>query len=148
MDYFNLEYVYPTTMSLVEIHANVWYDPNEESLNIYVHSLRTAGILHQVYHVYVHASMIMNTQIPSSQTYKHPSQMSGPVVPLEQSPSTIYHHLFRFLVRPDELHTITLVLDVYHHSLKTTYLDDILLGRTIIISPDMSFSTMGKVNDR
>ena len=127
-------------MSLVEIHANVWYDPNDESLNIYVHSLHTAGIMHQVYHVYVHASMIMNTQFPS--------QMSGPIVPLEQNTRTIYHQLFRFLVRPDKLHTITLVLDIYHHSLKTTFLDDILLGRTLIISPEMSFSTIGKVNDR
>lgn len=148
VDYLDLECVNSTAMSLVDIQADVWYDPTDGYLNIRLHSLHPVEMLHQVYHVYVHASMIKNTPIFPSETHKCSPQMTGPIVPLEGNTSTIYPQLFRFLVHHDELHTITLVLDIYHHSLNSTFLDDILLGRTIIISPDMSFSAMGQVNDR
>ncbi|CAF4722195.1 unnamed protein product [Rotaria sp. Silwood1] len=140
------DYGDPSAIGLIQIRATVFYDINDECLNIYVHSLRATGIVKQVYHVYVHASVaihdfpvIPEEHIESSQIIKNPftHDKCGPIVSLEQYNDTIYDQLFRFNIYKHEFNDMTVVLDVYRRSLGDEFFDDILLGRTILVSPDM-----------
>jgi hypothetical protein len=143
---FCIEYGDPAAIGLIQIRATVWYDATDECLNIYVHSLRATGIVKQVYHVYVHASVgihdfpvIPEEHLESSQNHKTPftHDKCGPVVSLEQYNETVYDQLFRFMIHKDEFNDMTVVLDVYRRSLGDEFYDDVLLGRTILVSPQM-----------
>ncbi|CAF0900128.1 unnamed protein product [Rotaria sordida] len=140
------DYGDPSAIGLIQIRATVCYDVNDECLNIYVHSLRATGIVKQVYQVYVHASVaihdfpvIPEEHIESSQIIKKPftHDKCGPIVSLEQYNDTIYDQLFRFNIYKHEFNDMTVVLDVYRRSLGDEFFDDILLGRTILVSPEM-----------
>ena len=124
-----------TTMGLIEIRAKIWYDTNEECLNIDVHSLHALKMIDQAYHVYVHVQSIAAKESLIT------DGKCGPIVPFEQSDSVVYNQAFRFVIRHDELHTTTVVLDVYHRPLENVFFDDILLGRTVISPSDMLLST-------
>ncbi|CAF3482812.1 unnamed protein product [Rotaria socialis] len=140
------DYGDPSAIGLIQIRATVYYNATDECLNIYVHSLRATGIVKQVYHVYVHAAVaihdfpvIPEEHIESSQIKKNAftHDKYGPVVSLEQCNDTIYDQLFRFNIYKHEFNDMTVVLDVYRRSLGDQFFDDILLGRTILVAPEM-----------
>ena len=96
--------------------------------------------------IYVHASVairdfpvIPEEHIESSQVIETPLThvKYGPVVSLEQHNDTVYDQLFRFHIYKHEFNDMTVVLDVYRRSLGNEFFDDILLGRTILVSPEM-----------
>ncbi len=136
----NLDYGNPSAIGLIQIRATVWYDTKDEYLNIYVHSLRAMGIVKQVYHVYVHVSVAINDRavIPEEHIespFTH--EKCGPIVSFEQHNDTIYDQLFRFLIYKHEFNNMTVVLDVYRRSLGDEFFDDILLGRAVLVPPEM-----------
>lgn len=141
-----IDYGDPSAIGLIQIRATVYYDTTDECLNIYVHSLRATGVVKQIYHVYVHAAVairdhpvIPEEHIESSSINRKPFQNSqcGPIVSLEQYNDTIYDQLFRFNIYKSEFNEMTIVLDVYRRSFGDEFFYDTLLGRTILVSPEM-----------
>ena len=128
------------------MRATVWYDAPNECLNIHVHSLRATGIVQQIARVYVHASVaihdapvIPEEHLESAEIAKAPwtDSQHGPVVPLEQTNDTIYDQVFRFVIHRAEFVHTTVVLDVFRRALGDEFFNDTLLGRTILVSPEM-----------
>lgn len=77
------------------------------------------GIVKQVYHVYVHASVAIHDSpvipaehIESSQIIKTSFTHSkyGPIVLLEQYNDTLYDQLFRFIVYKHEFNDMTVFI--------------------------------------
>ena len=108
--------------------------------------MRASGVVEQVYHVYVHtlvavhdSPLIPEQHLESSQVNKIPftHDKCGHTVSLEQCNDTLYDQLFQFNVHEDEFNDMTVVLDVYRRSLGNAFFDDILLGRTILVSRKM-----------
>ncbi|CAF1061201.1 unnamed protein product [Adineta steineri] len=132
------EYGDPSAIGLIQIRATVFYDAKNDCLNIYVHSLRATGVAKQAYQVYVHASVaIHDSPIIPQEHIESSHSKYGPIVSLEQYNDTIYDQLFRFTVYKHEFNEMTVVLDVYRRSLGEEFFNDILLGRTVVVSPEM-----------
>ncbi|CAF0937203.1 unnamed protein product [Adineta steineri] len=132
------EYGDPSAIGLIQIRATVFYDTKNDCLNIYVHSLRATGVVKQAYQVYVHASVAIHDSPIIPQEHLESSHSKyGPIVSLEQYNDTIYDQLFRFTIYKHEFNEMTVVLDVYRRSLGEEFFNDILLGRTVVVSPEM-----------
>ena len=142
----NIDYGDPSAIGLIQVRATVWYDAPNECLTIHVHSLRATGIVQHIAQVYVHASVaIHDSPVIPEEHLESPEiahapwtdSQHGPVVPLEQANDTIYDQVFRFVIHRAEFVHTTVVLDVFRRALGDEFFNDTLLGRTILVSPEM-----------
>ena len=128
---------------MIQVRATVWYDADEEYLNIYVHSLRATGVVPDVSRVYVHVSVAVNDAPVLHQQHLESSELSsyaqnrserGPTITLNDRDETTYEQLFRFVIYKNEFDQMRVILSVFRRSMGEPFYNDVLLSRTVLAS--------------